>query len=117
MSNRPDEPVEHVDEHAAHAMRARNLRVVGIEEDDEHAGPRIAGHLTALLDGVRLDAEFLRDPGPDSDVLEGLDLLRHAVFQDAEVLRPQAGHEKQAAARPDGGGGSHGQPREGKASF
>ena len=78
--------VDEVDERLPHRGGALELRVVRVEEDHEHAGPRIAGHLPALLDALRLDAKLLRDPGADPDVLEGLDLLGHAVFEDLDLV-------------------------------
>ncbi len=78
--------VDEVHQRLAHRGRAFDLRVIGVEEDHEDAGPWIARHLPALLDGVRLHSELLRDPGADPDTLESLDLLWHAVFEDLDFV-------------------------------
>ena len=57
-----------------------------VEEDDEHAIPGIGGRLERLPLRARLDALGLRSRRAHDDVLEGLDLLRHAVLEDLEVL-------------------------------
>ena len=67
------------------AMRAFDLDVVGIEEHDEQARARALRHRQRFANRVRLHPGVLRSGGADDDVLELLDALRDAAFEDLEV--------------------------------
>ena len=49
----PDDAIDELQQRAPHPRRAFNLRVVGVEEDDEDARARVGGHLPALGHAVR----------------------------------------------------------------
>ena len=55
--------------------------VIGVQEDHEHPGAPLSGHLATLLDRVGLAAGFLRTGGSYLDVLERP--------RASEVLRPR----------------------------
>ena len=70
-------------------MRAVDLHVIGVEEDDEHARPGILRDLPALLHGARFDARVLRAGRPHVHMLERGDLLRNVVLEDLDLLGAQ----------------------------
>ena len=63
--------------------------MIGVQEDHEHPGAPLGGHLTTLLDRVGLAAGFLRSGGSYLDVLEPLELLRYSVLEDFYFLSGQ----------------------------
>ena len=63
-----------------------DVGVVVVEEEDEHAGPRILEHRARLGDARRLAPQFLRQAPGHHHVFEGIDGLRRAILDDLEIV-------------------------------
>ena len=70
-----------------------------VEKEHEHAGPGIGGELLRRADAVGFRSQRLRPGRAHDHVLERLNRLRLAVFEDFEVLGAQIQHGLSALCR------------------
>jgi hypothetical protein len=80
-----DHPIDRVDKRLTDVVRPHDADVIRVEEQDEDARAAIFEHRPHIARAVRLDPRHLRSGGASDDVLELLDLLRRAFFEDRET--------------------------------